>query len=258
MSFNHFYRHPLPALIRQIRKIKRNNTPKFYAVAVGRRVGIYRSWPSCKVQIDGIANAKYCKFSDHNDALQYIVDTPKENLIISQKIKPTISHVKRSIVYTDGSCWRNGMDGACAGIGVFWPKFPEKNFSQKLDGKQTSVRAEIYAVITALQQAYEMNIEHLTIYTDSHFIIQTATQWLKKWKDNGWKTYDGSPVKNKDDMLELDMAISRIPNIVWKAVSSHSGVHGNEQADKLANTAIADYLSSLQQQPTDIKDINTS
>lgn len=246
MSYSYFYRHPLPALIKQIRRIKRNNVPKYYAVAVGRRVGIYRSWPSCKVQIDGISNAKYRRFVDHNEALQYLVETPKEPpMIVQPNVLNITSRAKRAIVYTDGSCWRNGMKDACAGIGVYWPGQPEVNVSAKLAGRQTCVRAELYAAIYALRQASELGIEHLTIYTDSHFVIQCATRWLEKWKQNGWKTYSGGTVKNQDDMWLLDEAIGNVKRVVWKAVPAHTGIPGNEEADRLANAAIANHLASI-------------
>lgn len=255
MSFKNFYNHRLYQLLRQIRKLKKTqDLPSFYAVAVGRRVGIFRTWASCKVQIDNIVNAKYSQFSNHCDALKYLEQTPKEPPLYAQSEKdvPKLSKVPQeedekhtTVVYTDGSCWRNGLSGACAAIGIYWPSAPEKNVGSLLEtGRQTSVRAELQAVIKALEQAAEAKIRHLTIYTDSHFVIQAASIWLPKWKRNGWCCSNGSPVKNRQDMIELEQAMSKIDVIVWRAVSSHSGNKGNDEADRLANKAIADKMAN--------------
>ena len=89
-----------------------------------------------------------------------------------------------------------------------------------------------------------MNINHLTIYTDSHFVIQTATHWLMNWCNNGWKTSSGKDVKNKQDLVELDGAIKGLKKVIWKHVPAHSGSKGNEEADRLANLAIANLLGT--------------
>lgn len=239
MSFASFYKGGLPSLIRQVKKIKRGNVPKFYAVAVGRRTGIYRSWPSCKVQVDGIANAKYRRFDDHLEAMKYIEKTSQEIPLAVQNYSLKGVGAKHDVVYTDGSCWRNGMEDARAGIGVFWPNGTDKNISKMLPGKATSIRAELLAVTTALKMAKKRNVNCLTIYTDSHFVIQTATVWLRKWKENGWKTSSGETVKNKEDMVNLDRAIGMLDRVIWRNVSAHTGIKGNEEADSLANNAIA-------------------
>lgn len=41
-----------------------------------------------------------------------------------------------------------------------------------------------------------------------------ATQWIKKWKGNGWHTTDGGAVKNKPDLQRLDDLCSRV-DVKW-------------------------------------------
>ncbi|XP_046919317.2 ribonuclease H1 [Dermatophagoides farinae] len=269
MSYGYFYHHALPSIIRQIRKIKKFHEPKFYAVAVGRRVGIYRSWPSCKVQIDNISNAKYRRFDTHNEAIAYLEKTPietplplQDHELLTKTTKfdhhhhhdddniemTSLDSDSSSIVYIDGSCWRNGAPDACAGIGIYWPGSPEQNQSLTIDGRQTSIRAEIWAAIYALRQAKQLGLNEIIIYSDSHFVIQTATVWLYKWKRNCWMTSSGSEVKNRYDMMALDESIRQMKKVIWRSVPGHSGVPGNEEADRLANAAIADQEQQQQQQ----------
>ena len=75
------------------------------------------------------------------------------------------------------------------------------------------------------------------LYTDSNYLRQGITEWLPKWKRNGWRTADKKPVKNADLWERLESAA--LPHKVrWHWVKGHSGHEGNEAADRLANEAI--------------------
>lgn len=64
-------------------------------------------------------------------------------------------------------------------------------------------------------------------------MLKTATQWLPKWKANGFVKSNGEPVKNADLVRELDHEMSRFP-VQFEKVPAHRGFHGNEMADKFA------------------------
>ena len=64
-----------------------------------------------------------------------------------------------------------------------------------------------------------------------------VTQWMKRWKKNGWKTADKKPVKNEDLWRELD-ALCAKHDLKWRWVRGHSGHPENERADALARAAI--------------------
>ncbi|KAI2811334.1 Ribonuclease H1 [Blomia tropicalis] len=239
MSYYNFYQRRLPLILDQIKKLKKTtNGPKYYAVAVGRRTGIFQSWLSVKQQIDGIANAKYRRFYIEKDALKYIEENRKEKIILAQNHNALMDTTKAEICFTDGGCWMNGTPEASAGIGVHWPNHPEKDISLPLEGKQTNIRAEIWAAIVAIRQAHQLGIKNLIIYTDSYFVIKTSVQWLPKWKQNGWRSLTGGELKNRDDLMMLDQTLSLMKKIQWRHVVAHSGVVGNEIADRLANKAI--------------------
>ncbi|XP_071117675.1 ribonuclease H1-like [Haliotis cracherodii] len=137
-------------------------------------------------------------------------------------------------VYTDGACFNNGKKGAVAGIGVFWGPGHKNNCSERLGGRPTNNRAEIHAAVKAVKQAKSMGHKNLVINTDSEFLINCITKWIKGWKKKGWKTAAGSDVANKEDIQTLDEALQGL-NVKWMHVRGHQGVPGNEAADKLAN-----------------------
>lgn len=43
----------------------------FYAVKVGRKPGVYNSWPECQDQVTGIKGAKFKKFPTKEEAEQF-------------------------------------------------------------------------------------------------------------------------------------------------------------------------------------------
>ena len=72
------------------------------------------------------------------------------------------------------------------------------------------------------------------LHTDSNYLRQGITNWINKWKINGWKNASKKPVANKDLWIELDVLCSNM-NMKWKWVKAHDGNPGNERADYLAN-----------------------
>ena len=135
-------------------------------------------------------------------------------------------------IYTDGACSGNPGKGG-------WGALIQENDNEtKISGSAkntTNNRMELTAVIKALE-FYEQPKE-IEIFTDSKYVMQGITEWIKNWKNNQWKTSQKKDVKNKDLWLLLDLA-SEKHNIEWNWVKGHAGDYGNEIADKLATQAI--------------------
>uniref|UniRef100_A0A0N5ANA2 ribonuclease H n=1 Tax=Syphacia muris TaxID=451379 RepID=A0A0N5ANA2_9BILA len=204
-----------------------------YAVARGRKPGIYESWPECLKQVHGYANARCMEkgknnksgFDKHSRKLG-----PVKNVVAEQWISDGVP-----VVYTDGSCMSNGMKGRCkAGFGVFWGDNHPDNLSEPLhEGPPTNNRAELTAVIRALQQAEKKGYKRLVVKTDSNLLIQSMNVWIHSWRKNNWKTSTGSDVKNKDLLVELDMMLKKV-QVCFDHIRGHVGIYGNEKADELA------------------------
>ena len=99
----------------------------------------------------------------------------------------------------------------------------------------TNNRMELLAVIKALQALKRRSSVRIT--TDSQYVKKGITEWVARWKQNGWKTAARKPVKNEDLWRELDSAVAR-HRVEWRWVKGHSGHAENERADALANRAI--------------------
>ena len=90
---------------------------------------------------------------------------------------------------------------------------------------------ELTATIKALE--YIITIDKIQIYTDSKYVKQGITEWITKWRINGWKTSKKEEVKNKDLWLELDNLTSK-NSIEWVWVKAHSDNDLNNEVDLLA------------------------
>lgn len=100
---------------------------------------------------------------------------------------------------------------------------------------------ELLAAIAGLEALSEAAQVELT--TDSQYVRQGITQWVARWKRNGWKTAQKQAVKNQDLWQRLDAAVQR-HQINWHWVKGHSGHPENERVDQAANDAIDDMLNN--------------
>ena len=158
--------------------------------------------------------------------------------------KKSINTINDLIIYTDGSCINNGQPNATAGIGVYFGKNDPKNLSEKFTDQPTNQRAELYAVIKALDIIYDNpeynnKLTKIIIYTDSEYTIKCITKWIHSWLQNNWQTSNGEMVKNKKYIECLYKLTKQFKNVDFKHVRSHTGkldIHsiGNQEADRLA------------------------
>ena len=136
-------------------------------------------------------------------------------------------------IYTDGACSGNPGPGGWGGI-IFDNDNNQKNISGN-ERDTTNNRMELTAPIMALKKI-KINSE-ATIYTDSTYVKNGITEWIKKWEKNGWKSANKKPVKNKDLWIKLDN-LCKDNKIIWKWVKGHSNNKYNNLADELATQAI--------------------
>ncbi|MCU0589579.1 MAG: ribonuclease HI [Syntrophobacteraceae bacterium] len=135
-------------------------------------------------------------------------------------------------IFTDGACSNNPGPGGWGAILRY--RETEKEISGYVP-LTTNNRMEMTAVLEALAALKEPCRVH--IHTDSTYLKDGITQWIRKWKRNGWLTAGKEPVKNRDLWEALDAAV-RKHTVEWHWVRGHQGHPENERCDELARMAI--------------------
>ncbi len=136
-------------------------------------------------------------------------------------------------IYTDGSCLGNPGPGGWA----FIIKYRNGNIKEFSGSEKytTNNKMELTAAIKAIKYFKKKII--INIYTDSKYLKDGITIWIKKWKLNGWKTSNKKNVKNSDLWKLLEEKIQD-HEIHWMWVKGHDENIFNEKADMLAKKAI--------------------
>ena len=139
-------------------------------------------------------------------------------------------------IFTDGACSGNPGPG---GWGALICNGENENELTGGAAETTNNRMELLAAIEALKSLPDGSAVRLT--TDSVYVKDGITTWIKNWKARGWKTAAKKPVKNVDLWQELDSVAQR-HSVEWHWVKGHAGHAGNERADELARQGMAPYL----------------
>ena len=135
--------------------------------------------------------------------------------------------------FTDGSCRSNGNPNSEGGFGIV--KVDEYNNIlweySKRKSPTTNNEMELMAILTALKYIKKKEETDCIIYSDSAYCVNLINNWMYNWKDNGWKRPKNQEIKNLDIIKQIyDLAyLAKI-----EKVAGHSGILGNEIADKLA------------------------
>lgn len=113
--------------------------------------------------------------------------------------------------------------------------------------RTTNNRMELTAAIEVLR-ALSDEPGDLAIHTDSAYVLNGATKWVKGWERNGWVTAAKEPVANEDlwkMLIQFASDRKKFGAVSWVKVPGHSGVPGNERADAIANAFAAEETPEL-------------
>ena len=142
------------------------------------------------------------------------------------------------VIYTDGSCPRNGIEPGEAGGG--WASVclvdgePDDSYTvYGSDPSTTNNRMELLAVIKGLEALPADST--VDVYSDSQYVVYGIPQWIEHWVANDWPRR----VKNADLWKELLIARDRHNSVRFNYIKGHNGDKFNEMADSLAGVMAA-------------------
>ncbi|RBQ30969.1 ribonuclease HI [Arcobacter sp. FW59] len=186
---------------------------------------------SISVQEQIIKN--YHTVLEHNNikAKVYTPTIKEEN----QNIEDEKEHIK---IYCDGACSGN-PGNAGSGLAIYSNnKNPVLLYGAFIENGTNNI-AELNALFQALIIASQTISENIiSIFTDSKYAIDCITTWAYSWKKNGWSK-KGGEIKNLELIQEAHYLYEKLKNkIEIIHVKGHSGIEGNELADRMAVNAI--------------------
>lgn len=192
---------------------------KVYAVKKGRTPGIYYSWNECKAMVDGYPGAVYKSFATVAEADAFICDGSLSAEAFGQL--PAV------YAFVDGSYnvaqKRYGYGGFLVHDGV-----REVLQGSGDDPEMVSMRnvaGEILGSMAAIEKALELGLTELVIYYDY--------MGIEMWASGGWKRNKKGTIAYYDYVNSVKEQIS----LRFVKVKGHSGIEGNEEADRLAKQA---------------------
>ncbi|KAJ8566215.1 hypothetical protein ON010_g6911 [Phytophthora cinnamomi] len=215
----------------------------WYAVAKGRKAGVFRTWAETKKQVENLFSASFKKFPTKEQAEAFV--NQHAAATNCQVGDPDPKDINSLVAFCDGSALENGRRGCRAGYACIFPHNEQWNVAKQLvEDRATNNRAEYMAALEAMKRA---NIEDpegsrmLFIFSDSMLLIRSMTEWVGTWQKNNWKKSDGASVQNRD-LLELLMAEKGNRRIRWTHVKAHTGKKDwrskwNDVADNAARNA---------------------
>lgn len=142
------------------------------------------------------------------------------------------------IIYTDGACSGNGSAAAVGGFGVVVLDDNENliTYYMKQNLETTNNREELRAILYTLIK-YGKEKTAPIVYTDSAYALGVYTSWMFGWAKRGWVKSDNKIPENLDLVQAFYDLWQQGYRIDLRKCAGHSGVHWNEQADKLAVAA---------------------
>lgn len=195
---------------------------KYYAVRIGKIPGIYMTWDDCKAMVDGYPGATYKSFGTVGEAEDFVRGV--ESNRTESELNNTIAE---PYAFVDGSY--NIVTGVY-GYGGFLVADGQKHVLQGAGDEEEmasmrNVAGEILGSMAAVRKALELGLPHVTIYYDY--------AGIEMWANGEWKRNKAGTIGYYDYMQSVKDKI----NITFVKVKGHSGIEGNEEADRLAKEA---------------------
>lgn len=147
--------------------------------------------------------------------------------------------MKSVTLYTDGACSGNPGVGGWGAVLIYGEH--EKRISGAC-AETTNNRMEVSAVINGLECLKEPC--EVTVYSDSAYTVNAFNNgWIYAWAKSGWKKADNKPVLNEDLWRKL-YELTKLHKVSFVKVKGHADNEYNNLCDKLATTAIKDFISA--------------
>lgn len=219
---------------------------KYYVIWEGRETGIFEDWPTAQAAVAGHKGAKFKGFESRELAEQAFSQAPEKSIVAKKSSKPTKKRAAFEIddsfdihIFCDGGCDPN-PGPAASGVIVYEAGRVRAKY-HGLYHQGTNNTAELNALFEAMKLAQEFkNAGHsVQILSDSSYSVKAMTQWAAGWQRKNWTRGKGEVLANAELIKKMYACYTQLPaGISIIHVKGHSGVEGNELADRMCFVAM--------------------
>ncbi len=208
---------------------------KVYAVAKGRRTGVFDKWfgpGGAHEQIDGFPKAVFKGFPSREAAEEWLAKRGSDSAPPVKKTAPPAHGTApgRIVIYTDGGSVNNPGPG---GYGVVM--LTEEGRRELSGGFRltTNNRMELTACIVALRALTRP--ASVLLHSDSKYVVDGISKgWARRWRARNWMRTPSEKAKNADLWADL-LDLCERHDVQFQWVKGHAGVPENERCDQLVN-----------------------
>ncbi len=136
------------------------------------------------------------------------------------------------IVYTDGACSGNPGPGGWAAI-LHHVKTGRRREISGGERQTTNNRMEMMALVAALEALNRPC--KVRLVTDSEYLAKGVTEWMPRWRAQGWRQRRNKPAPPKNlDLWQRIAELTDRHDVATEWVAGHAGHPENERCDELA------------------------
>lgn len=187
---------------------------KFYAVKKGKVPGIYTTWDACRSMVHGFKGAVYKSFASRKEAELFLKEDKAETEPENYAFVDGSFNSATSVYGYGGFLVTQGKRYVISGSG-----------QDPLMASMRNVAGEVHGSMAAVEKAVALGLSELTIYYDY--------MGIEMWATGAWKRNKQGTIAYYDFMQSVKDKIA----LHFVKVKGHSGVEGNEEADRLARKA---------------------
>lgn len=227
---------------------------KYYAVRTGKKPGIYLSWDACKAMVHGYPGAVYKSFQTRAEAEAFLSagtgavaneaagtvaageggGKAEAGTVAARKTTNNVVHSADKEGFPETYAFVDGSYNAATGVYGYGGFLVHDGGKEVLQGagsepemaSMRNVAGEVLGSMAAVEKAVELGLTELTVYYDY--------MGIEMWATGAWK-------RNKAGTIAYHDYIASVREKIWLhfvKVKGHSGVEGNEEADRLAKEAV--------------------
>ncbi|GKT04380.1 ribonuclease H family protein [Furfurilactobacillus entadae] len=224
---------------------------KFYAVAKGKKPGIYTTWPAAKQQVDGVAGARYKSFPTETAAKQWLAaggqyQQQAKTAAATPVVETSASQQnERIVLYSDGGSRNTGNVAGGhvrSGDKAAWAYLVNVDDTQFFDSLGefgvTNNKMEITGLLMALRglRLAQLADQPILAVLDSKYVLDAITKhWLAGWQRRGWQKSSGGAVANQELWQAVSEELPHFSHLRFEWTKGHADNRGNVFVDELLN-----------------------